>query len=194
MPLHDSGCAQDFLARHATPWPADETRLWSLADRLQARYCALQFHLRSFAVDVSLGSWLKNTSGLVLKRQHATLSFLQSRKNVALSERRYSIALNCAPAEAEPFGWFAIVCLADFARERSEFPKSTFLERCAKKWKGIHVCREFTGIAMFQHVLCTTISSWADDWERTLSRLDDFLRVKVCQPLSLSPTRPLYTG
>lgn len=173
-------CRHNFLARHATSWPASEPRSWEyIPEGTRRLQVYMHVHMRSFitgAEDPAPSP--PDQSGIRCEREHGILSFLGN--DIALTERRYSLAVSIAPTVG-PCGGFSLVVLADPGNNGAQMPHCPFYTmKGVKEMFGIQTCFLLTGVTVFQAFLCISVESWKNDWAHTLSRIDEAIRVKVC--------------
>lgn len=175
----DDHCGHNFLARHATPWSADEPRYW--VNILGVNLHGVQLHMRSFVTETHSASPTSdsNPSGLRCEREFGTLSSIGG--EFSLTERRYSLSLSLGP-EYGPCGMFAIVLLVDPGPEGTARLNYSNVVAADMHRFGLKSCFLLTGLAVFQTLLCVSVEAWRKDWVRTLSRIDAALSVKVWLP------------
>ncbi|CAI6340025.1 unnamed protein product [Periconia digitata] len=167
-------CSHNFLARHATIWPANTPRFWSA---YWSGTTFLEYHMQSFITGFENphpGDNLKNNPfGIRCEREDASLSLL-GKKLFSVTERRYSHSVTISPYGSH-YGNFAIVTLVDSDPERVDSLK--YAEK--KGVYDVEHCPRLSGLVVFQHQLCTSMDSWEDDWTRMLLQIDAVLTVKV---------------
>ncbi|KAL7936565.1 hypothetical protein V8C35DRAFT_277984 [Trichoderma chlorosporum] len=150
-------------------------------------YGVFMHYMRSFTVNhAQENPAIEGTpsSGLKCRRESIDFKGFYHERTQTLVERRYSTALSLFPMQS-PGGHFALLSLIDVgkygidewensAAETQQFSNGNFWNKY-----GIFAAGLYTGVSIFQVEICSFIELWEEDWNETITRINDMVSVKV---------------
>ncbi|EGR44842.1 uncharacterized protein TRIREDRAFT_111758 [Trichoderma reesei QM6a] len=158
------------------------------------KYGVFMHYMRSFTImDFEETPVIKGgpATGLKCKREKIGFKAFYSEDTECLVERRYSTALSIFPIHS-PSGHYVLLSLIDAGEHEygvwSHSPTNdiTSYNRW-KPWKryGIYPAAVYSGVSVFQLQICSFIESWENDWNTTISRINQMVSVKRLRELVL---------
>ncbi|OTA03271.1 hypothetical protein A9Z42_0037190 [Trichoderma parareesei] len=152
------------------------------------KYGVFMHYMRSFTImDFEETPIIKSgpATGLKCKREKIGFKAFYSEDTECLVERRYSTALSIFPIHS-PSGHYVLLSLIDAGEHEygvwSHSPTNdiTSYNRW-KPWKryGIYPAAIYSGVSVFQLQICSFIESWENDWNTTITRINQMVSVKL---------------
>ncbi|KAL7811316.1 hypothetical protein V8C26DRAFT_422420 [Trichoderma gracile] len=157
-------------------------------------YGVFMHYMRSFTImDFDETPIVKGgpATGLKCKREKIGFKAFYSEDTECLVERRYSTALSIFPIHS-PSGHYVLLSLIDAGEHEygvwSHSPTNdiTSYNRW-KPWKryGIYPAAIYSGVSVFQLQICSFIEAWENDWNTTITRINQMVSVKRLRELVL---------
>jgi hypothetical protein len=165
-----------FLTGYTSAWAPNGSR--AAFGSPDFPHFSLQYHVKSFRsihpTSIDLGNdrdGLPRT-GIFCNRQEVRFTSLGGQQMFQFVERRRSISLTGSTDSG--FGAYVLIILTD--EVLLGYP-----EVSSGTWAkfGLHPCLAFSGVAVFQCLLCSIITDWEEEWRGVLDDIDRAIYVDV---------------